>query len=541
MLNIPHHLRQKGYSLVEMSIALSIIALLLTGGLAIVSKTSNAKRMKITAEHIAEIESAIAAYEAINLYLPCPAVKDALETTSSFGVSTPYDSPTHSCTTVSNNTGAVPVRTLNIPDNLAYDGWGRRITYRLATGFGAANDFANSSYMGDLQVTDLAGNEKTAINNKPPYNIGAAYVVISNGADGNATETDIAPSISGSTSREEENRNHSINTIYIQDEQTYEFDDIVGYKQKDDLVPITIADSPIKVPGYVCSNANSLVSTTALSTLQTNDSALAEEVASSAKAVKALCDNPPSLCSALTPASVAPGSPSYLQLWLDANDPNNDNGSASVSNPVTNWKDKSGQGRNAAVTNALNPNYLTGKLPSGTLPSGQNKKPVISFNGSQYFTANLSFLANSSYSIFVVDVRGNGNNGLYLLNNGSGFNYGYNTATTLQLSQPSSAALAATVPTFVANTTVVSSVVFDKAAANSPYNGQSVRALINNILYSNGFDKLTTGLSSIGSTNIGSGYNGYIAEIIIYNRALNANERAAVESYLYRKWVSGEC
>lgn len=538
MLNIPHHLRQKGYSLVEMSIALSIVALLLTGGLAIVSKTSNAKRMKITAEHIAEIESAIAAYEAINLYLPCPAVSNALENTSSFGVSATYSTSSHSCTTVSNNTGAVPVRTLNIPDSLAYDGWGRRITYRLATGFGAANDFANSSYMGDLQVTDLAGNEKTAINNKPPYNIGAAYVIISNGADGNATETAIAPSVSGSTSREEENRNHSTNTIYIQDEQTYEFDDIVGYKQKDDVVPITIADSPITVPSYVCSNANSLVSTTALSTLQANNASLATQVASSAKAVKTLCDNPPSVCSALTPASVAPGSPSYLQLWLDANDPNNNGSSSSWStSPV--WKDKSGLAHDATASAA--PSYLTGKLPSGTLPSGQSKKSVMSFSGSQSFTANLSFLANSSYSIFVVDVRGNGNSGLYLLGSGSGFNYGYATATTLQLSQPSSTALATTVPTYIANTTVVSSAVFDKTTANSPYNGQSVRALINNITYSNGFDKLTTGLTSSGSTSIGSGYNGYIAEVIIYNRALNANERAAVESYLYRKWVSGEC
>lgn len=70
---------------------------------------------------------------------------------------------------------------------------------------------------------------------------------------------------------------------------------------------------------------------------------------------------------------------------------------------------------------------------------------------------------------------------------------------------------------------------------NSVYfNGASVSSVNSAFTYS--FDSLRAGCRLVANTN-NQFLNGYIAEIIIYSRALNTEERKAVESYLSKKYA----
>jgi len=74
---------------------------------------------------------------------------------------------------------------------------------------------------------------------------------------------------------------------------------------------------------------------------------------------------------------------------------------------------------------------------------------------------------------------------------------------------------------------------------------------VSQILYQNGVEKLNKNLTTYVKNNdkparVGAGatettpqyfLNGYIGEIIIYNRALKAEERMSVEAYLNKKWI----
>ncbi|MFN7095783.1 MAG: type II secretion system protein, partial [Burkholderiales bacterium] len=84
-----HPAYQIGYTIVELSISLSIIALLMTGGLAVFVKTNEAKRLKITHERLVVIQKALHQFAKINSYLPCPAVT-SVEANAAFGLASNY-------------------------------------------------------------------------------------------------------------------------------------------------------------------------------------------------------------------------------------------------------------------------------------------------------------------------------------------------------------------------------------------------------------------------------------------------------------------
>lgn len=524
---------QTGYTLVELSISLTIISLLIAGGLGIVSKISDAKRYKITEERIHIIEEALDAFVKTNLFLPCPAMGNSLETSPDFGISALYDTSTHSCAdSLTDETGMIPVRTLDIPDITAYDGWGRKFTYRLATGLGESSDFRNPVYIGDLRISDLAGNEKTTIDRQPPGNMGAAYVIISGGANGNATHSNIALLDPNAPNRAEENKDHGANRLYIQNERTFDFSDVVAFKQKRAFEPVALGKSPITIPSYVCSNAKLLTTGDTLDDLETEDSNLATQVAVAAEAVESLCYNLPDACS-ITPEKIENDA---LQVWLDANDPNNTGTTpSSWSAP---WIDKSGTAHDATASSyETSPRYLLNIL---------NEKPVMRFKGEVFFSINIQFLKNTSYTIFMVYTKYDDTIPTYLLGGEPDFKYGYGESSTeFQLIQSSTDTLSITSPPILRDVPVLSTAVLNSGL------GKAIRLFQEGTIYSSGFDGNSASISNInadgfigkgpGSGSSNGGFIGDIAEIIIYNTALSTNERAAIEGYLYRKWFSGEC
>jgi prepilin-type N-terminal cleavage/methylation domain-containing protein len=167
--------------------------------------------------------------------------------------------------------------------------------------------------------------------------------------------------------------------------------------------------------------------------------------------------------------------------------------------------------------------------------NGINGLPVVRFLGNgAYLEYDASSLVSSNYTIFAVVQRRVGSS-----NNGFLGTFGGSVANTINF--------------VYHNDLFWLQTGSDNGQASIPKYNSPVAAIFNasqsstvgKIMFLNGAQILnspssTTLLTSISSAAIGrysgSGYNGDIGEIIIFNRFLTNNERKSVESYLSQKW-----
>ena len=132
--------RSKGFSLVELAVALAIIALLLAGALIPLSTQIDVRNSGDTQRGMESIRDAIVGFAQANGRLPCPAngatpagTVDTTTWPTSVGAGTEqWDPPNNRCYTVF---GVVPWATLGVPET---DAWGRRLSYRVSSAFADA-------------------------------------------------------------------------------------------------------------------------------------------------------------------------------------------------------------------------------------------------------------------------------------------------------------------------------------------------------------------------------------------------------------------
>jgi len=240
--------------------------------------------------------------------------------------------------------------------------------------------------------------------------------------------------------------------------------------------------------------------------------------------------------SALVPA--LPNSITNLQLWLDASDP----GQMTLSgNSVTTWNDKSGNGRNASGGGTAPILATNSILPSTAAGLGR----VIRFNGTAatYLNANLSFLLNGTpYTIISMEGR-NTNGTTYFLgtqagSQNQGLQVGYGDNTHFSFRQYLND-LDGNVPAFTTQQFLIGTRILDETG-----NGRAAGHWIwtNGVYLTNNAN--ISGLSGTGQGVVGRGwsttpaYQGDIAEILVYNRALSDAEHNQVEQYLQNKWLN---
>ena len=132
----------KGFSLVELAVALAIIALLLAGALIPLSTQIEVRNVADTRRSMESIQEAITGFAQANGRLPCPA--DGSLPAGAAGAGTEQVSG-NSCTAANSASctavnGAIPCSvvpwaTLGVPET---DAWGRRFTYRVSPAFADA-------------------------------------------------------------------------------------------------------------------------------------------------------------------------------------------------------------------------------------------------------------------------------------------------------------------------------------------------------------------------------------------------------------------
>lgn len=163
-----------GFTLVELVVSMMIVALMLGGIMTIENQRFRVAQRDELARKFDAIGAALYNYRLRNNKLPCPGDASKARTSSQFGLAA--DAAEGACNagaTYSSNInnsdntvfgGNVPVRSLGLPDDMAYDPWGNAFTYYVAkkanistnlTGeygtFGVADD-------GKLEVQDEYGN-----------------------------------------------------------------------------------------------------------------------------------------------------------------------------------------------------------------------------------------------------------------------------------------------------------------------------------------------------------------------------------------------
>lgn len=142
------HLKQTGFSLVEMAVVLAIVGVLLAGLLPTLSSQVEQRRTNETNKQLDEIKQALIGFAVSNGRLPCSA------TSASNGVEAPVGGGT--CTNSYN--GFVPAVTLGLSSmdaqGYAIDGWSNRIRYAITTKH--SNAFTTSNGMSTTGLGTLA-------------------------------------------------------------------------------------------------------------------------------------------------------------------------------------------------------------------------------------------------------------------------------------------------------------------------------------------------------------------------------------------------
>src|SRR5438552_8161033 len=143
--------QSKGFSLVELAVALAIIALLIAGALIPLSTQMDVRNVADTRRSMESMREAIIGFAQANGRLPCPADgtvaaggTDASGRPAGAEQLTPPTLPPPSTAACTNSFGVIPWTTLGVPET---DGWGRRFSYWVspifADGIGLAT-FNNS-------------------------------------------------------------------------------------------------------------------------------------------------------------------------------------------------------------------------------------------------------------------------------------------------------------------------------------------------------------------------------------------------------------
>jgi type II secretory pathway pseudopilin PulG len=203
-------------------------------------------------------------------------------------------------------------------------------------------------------------------------------------------------------------------------------------------------------------------------------------------------------------------------------------------------------GLKISIWKNINPNISTSNDPNQNIVVNQpiyfdnrfnDSIPGINFDGNDFLNFNGSELINSGYSFFIVEKRMSSGNFLSMVGGSSSTNNGnlvlaYRNSNTITQSHIANE-INASIPNYSSPVATIHSFLLNTSTGKKYwFNGGDVE--------DSGSATQTQTLSSYANPWIGRYldyyYIGDIAEIIIYKRSLNQEERKSVESYLSKKY-----
>lgn len=174
-------MRRQGFSLLELSVVLTIISIVIAGGLTLGSAKTQQIKVTNNYEEMQEVAQAISIFVNDHGCMPRPALGTALPGSAEYGRE---PTGTEECAGTGGTglvyTGDIPFYALGLPDEYGSDDYNTRYTYAVMD---TATEVISSSYAGGITVNDDAGN---LINDK------VTYVILSHGKSfkgGRSTKT----------------------------------------------------------------------------------------------------------------------------------------------------------------------------------------------------------------------------------------------------------------------------------------------------------------------------------------------------------------
>lgn len=175
-----------GFTIIEMAVVMTVIAMAVAGGLSIISRDLNTAKIRETERRMAYVMKAVEDYVAAFGGVPCPSNLWLLPNHIYFGngqISSGNCQYSDSADDSGNVTvynlfaGGVPTSSLALHPMYMLDGWGRRFVYIMD---GDSSD--NIANAGDISVVDAAGN--SLILDDAGATAKAAVLLISYGQNG---------------------------------------------------------------------------------------------------------------------------------------------------------------------------------------------------------------------------------------------------------------------------------------------------------------------------------------------------------------------
>jgi prepilin-type N-terminal cleavage/methylation domain-containing protein len=133
---------QRGFTLMELTVVLVIVALLIGGLMVPLSTQQDIRGRQDTEKALSEIREALIGFAVVNGRLPCPAdpaLPTPTGTTCPSASGCEVTSGSGHAMTCTNNPGVLPWATLGLPETNA---WGHRYTYRVSQVFARGIDAA---------------------------------------------------------------------------------------------------------------------------------------------------------------------------------------------------------------------------------------------------------------------------------------------------------------------------------------------------------------------------------------------------------------
>jgi prepilin-type N-terminal cleavage/methylation domain-containing protein len=178
-----------GFTLLEMSIVLLIIATLAGGAVAMLSASVSKRQTEETQSKLRLLQETLLKYRIAFDRLPCPSDITLRNDVNGYGIEV-YTSATDTCTGANfvnggsfTAGGMVPVKSLGLPDDAAIDGWGRRIFYMVDMRAAKRSAFASidGSY---ISMPDTIARMTVVGGAAQSKTISAIYVLLSTGPNG---------------------------------------------------------------------------------------------------------------------------------------------------------------------------------------------------------------------------------------------------------------------------------------------------------------------------------------------------------------------
>lgn len=177
------HGKSRGFSLIEMSVLLTIVAIVLANMLSVNPGIEAREQREITLKRLAVVKQRLDDYLTRNGHYPCVASRTVVVGNATFGrmamtnCATDSSEPAGTVRVAAGSKfvriGAVPTRDLLLPDDYMEDGWGNRFSYAISEHLTSSSGFSDAE--GVITVSGNAGSTRTSK---------GAFVVWSHGADG---------------------------------------------------------------------------------------------------------------------------------------------------------------------------------------------------------------------------------------------------------------------------------------------------------------------------------------------------------------------